>query len=144
MSSGVVTAPFPPFKEGAQGIKPLDAEGGVVGKRSRRPLIDIREADLILLEITNHYYASPYRARASRPSCAAEERDLLVEAEPPLLKNGAEWALDTAVYNSLSQTKLAAGLQLCRRAPLHFVANSNHWIHSKCAAGRDNTRKDGN
>jgi hypothetical protein len=59
MSSGVVTAPFPsPFKEGARGIKPLEAEGGVVGKRSRRLLIDIREADL----------------------CAAEERDLLIEA----------------------------------------------------------------
>ena len=56
MSSGVVAAPFPSvFKEGARGIKPLEAEGGVVSKRSRSLLLDIREALLILFEFTNRY-----------------------------------------------------------------------------------------
>jgi hypothetical protein len=32
-----------------------------------------------LFEMTNH------------PVCAAKERDLLIEAQPPLLENGGEW-----------------------------------------------------
>jgi hypothetical protein len=65
----------PPFqRRGARGIKSLEAEGGVVSKRSR-------SAPHFLLEVTNH------------PVCAAKERDLLIEAQPPLLENGGEWAL---------------------------------------------------
>src|SRR5215468_748171 len=52
---------------------------GVVSKRSRSLIIDIREAHLILLEITNH------------PVCAAKERGLFIRsaATPPL--KGGEW-----------------------------------------------------
>jgi len=53
----------------------------VVSKRSRSLLINIREAHLILLEFTNH------------PVCADKERDLFIEAQPPLLeKEGNELA----------------------------------------------------
>ena len=52
----------------------LSGADGVVSKRSRSLLINIRVAHLILLEITNH------------PVCAAAERDLFIEAQPPLLK----------------------------------------------------------
>jgi hypothetical protein len=74
MSPGVVAAYSPPFsRRGARGIKPLDAEGGVVSKRSRSLLIDARAALPILFEITNH------------PVCAAKERDLCIDgaATPP-------------------------------------------------------------
>jgi len=63
------------------GRAPLRFQGGVarsagvVSKKSRSLLIDARVALLILFEFTNH------------PVCAAEERDLFIEAQPPLSRN---------------------------------------------------------
>jgi len=54
----------------------------MVSNRSRSLLIDTREANLILFEITNH------------PVCAAKEASQhLLIAQPPLLENGGEWSL---------------------------------------------------
>ena len=71
----------PPFSRGGWAINKrvpfLTGADGVVRKRSRSLLINIRVAHLILLEFTNH------------PVCAAKERDLFIEAQPPL-ENGGE------------------------------------------------------
>src|SRR5215510_5501396 len=37
-------------------------------------------------------YMEATRPFTNHPVCAAEERDLLIEAQPPLLENGGEWA----------------------------------------------------
>src|SRR5215813_14257313 len=55
----------------------LSGADGVVSKRSRSLLMNIRVAHLnFLLEFTN------------RAVCAAKERDLFIKAQPPLLENG--------------------------------------------------------
>src|SRR5262245_59860198 len=93
LKKGCVVPHSPPFqRRGARGIKSLEAEGGVVSKRSRSLLIDVREAHLILLEITNHYQCFALSGSRFAPVCAAEEQDRLLMAQPPLLKNGGEWA----------------------------------------------------
>src|SRR5215831_10163911 len=67
----------------------LGGADGVVSKRSRSTLIDIREALLILLEFTNH------------PVCAAKERELLLMAQPPLLEKEGNLLAST---NALAST----------------------------------------
>jgi hypothetical protein len=58
MSSGVVAGPFPSVskevfqRRGARNIKPLEAEGGVVSKRSRSLLICSRSAPYFWFEFT--------------------------------------------------------------------------------------------
>ena len=104
MNGGVVVRHSPPFqRRGARGIKPLEAEGGVVSNRSRSLLIDARVALLILFEIANH------------PVCAAEERNLLIEAQPPLLENGGECAWSN--HFSLSQSRVGQPLLGEERRP---------------------------
>src|SRR5262245_60053993 len=65
----------------------LSRADGVVSKRSRSFLKCSRSAPYIFLEFTNH------------PVCAAEERDLFIEAQPPSLKRrgmGPEPHLDSS------------------------------------------------
>src|SRR5215471_6489951 len=89
--TAVEASSFPSvFKEGwlrlNKRIPFLSGADGVVSKRSRSLLINIRVAHLIfLLEFTNH------------PVCAAEERDLLIEAQPPLLEKEGNELASTAV-----------------------------------------------
>ena len=66
MISGVVAAPFPSFQR--RGGR---AAAGVVSKG--------REAHLICWNLLTVINPSPYRARASRPVCAAKERNLLLK-----------------------------------------------------------------
>src|SRR6516165_2318287 len=57
------------------------------GEAAQRPgwLVKGRVAILSLFEITNHIEASPYRARASRPSAPLRNGIFLLMAQPPLL-----------------------------------------------------------
>ena len=78
----MVVARFPSvFKEGWLRLNKrscsLAAQTGWLVK-GRVASLYARVAILILFEITNH------------PVCAAKERDLLIEAQPPLLENGGE------------------------------------------------------
>ena len=74
----------------------LSRAHGMVRQRSRSLLIENREAHLILLEFTNHYQCFALSGSRFAPVCAAKEGDLFIEAQPPLLENGGEWArLDT-------------------------------------------------
>src|SRR5215468_9258806 len=57
----------------------LSGADGVVSRRSRSPLIDIREALLILFEITNH------------PVCAAKEWGLFINGAATSPLKGGEW-----------------------------------------------------
>jgi hypothetical protein len=75
--TAVEASSCPVFKEGWLRLNKklpfLSGADGVVSKRSRSLLMNIRVAHLILLEFTNH------------PVCAAKERDLFIEAQRPLL-----------------------------------------------------------
>ena len=103
MRARVVVRHSPPFsRRGGCAINKkipfLSGADGVVNKRSRSLLIDIREAHLVFLfEFTNH------------PVYAAEEGDLLIEAQPPLLENGGEWACSN--HFPLRRSRL---LRLCQ------------------------------
>jgi hypothetical protein len=71
----------PPLKvqrRGALGIKPLEAEGGVVSKKVASPPLNIRVAHRILFEFTNHLV------------CAAEEGIFLLRRSHPSLELGKE------------------------------------------------------
>src|SRR5215475_4872085 len=70
------------FKEGRlRSVKRFRSSAAQTGwlVNGRVASLYARVAILILFEITNP------------PVCAAEERDLFTEAQPPLLENGGEW-----------------------------------------------------
>src|SRR5262245_53465504 len=48
-------------------------------------------------------YKEAARPLTNHPVCVAEERDLLIEAQPPLLANGGEWAHLATTYSPPSQ-----------------------------------------
>jgi hypothetical protein len=69
----------PPFqRRGARGIKPLEAEGGVVSKRSRSLLIYSRSAPYFCLKLL------------TTPSAPLRNGIFLLMAQPPLLEDGGE------------------------------------------------------
>src|SRR5215475_13294094 len=75
MSSGVVAAHSPPFsRRGARGIKSLEAEGGVVSKRSRSLLTCSRSAPYFLLKLL------------TVPSAPLRNRIFLLRRSHPSLK----------------------------------------------------------
>jgi hypothetical protein len=57
----------------------------VVRKRSRSHLVDAREAHIILIEFSNHYYCFALSGSRFAPVCAFKERELFVDgaATPP-------------------------------------------------------------
>jgi hypothetical protein len=69
---------FPAFpRRGARAIQTLDREGGAVGKGPR--------SAPYLLKLLTAIDASPYRARASRPSAPERNVTFLSVAQPPRL-----------------------------------------------------------
>jgi hypothetical protein len=78
--TGVVAAHSPPFlRRGARGIKPLEAEGGVLVKGRVSLLICSRSAPYFCLKLL------------TTPSAPLRNGIFLLMAQPPLFENGGEW-----------------------------------------------------
>src|SRR5262245_59950693 len=72
---------------------PFSRRGGcAINKRSRS--LEAQTGWLVIsnkIRIATRAYKESTRPFTNHPVCAAEERDLLIEAQPPLLENGGEW-----------------------------------------------------